>query len=171
MNKLNFFVLLVGSGFLSGINTPIKGAEQFLPGILFGIIMSIWFSLKEHKQFKSIFLWLISSTISFYIAINIAVSILMSQKESLNIFDNNFFPFALPFLGAGLVGAFLISISTKLLINNLSSKQIILMTVTGCITSLPFSVMLFTPKYDIVPFIIWQVTIGLLLCSFTEKNK
>ncbi|MBI5139304.1 hypothetical protein HZA26_01700, partial [Candidatus Nomurabacteria bacterium] len=78
----------------------------FQPGIVFGILTGIWFIFFEKTSIGKAFFWAMLSVLAYYVAVNTAGEIANRADPETML---------LPFFCAGLIGAFILSLSTHFL--------------------------------------------------------
>ena len=157
------------AGIISGLSGP--GIIFGIPGIAFGITVAIWFSKIEKINKARTISYAVCSAIAYEVAYMTVVGLPDTHYSTL--FDSYFFVLFI----AGVVGSFILALSTHFLISKLTFKQISLLVILGGVFGLFFEHVLrdagkWQPQASpVLPFILWQVVIGVALVQMVNKNR
>jgi hypothetical protein len=166
-NKGGYILFSLGiiSGFLSNFWGNSENYGWVVPGLLFGIVIAIWF-LFVRKNIASnlkIFAFIIISIVAFYAALYLTVSSL------------SFLSFGSLFLG-GFVGGLILIVAFHILFFRLNPKQLLTMAFLGGFLGLFGSWIIISPQNNglswpyILLFIVWQSGMAYALGGVMNEN-
>ena len=163
---LSLIPLMLISGVLSALSSEIdrifdKAYEVFLPGLIFGVCLGIYFVFIEKLPFRKFLIWIFASSFIFYLAFRIA-------------FEDTFGRYLI----AGALGTLFLTLVTSGLIKTIEPKKILLIVVLGAIGGIIFKLTIVHPDYTafwswqsaLLPFVLWQMFVGVFLGVSAEKN-
>jgi zinc transporter ZupT len=160
------------SGFLSAFLTSSYASEIskffsayitdvsiYMPGIVFGAIIGIWFLVTQKTNPFKVLLWAAMSALAYFIAFWAAVYL----YKYIIIFA---------FPTAGFLGAMILAVTTSLLVTKLSLKEQLKIVRLGSIAGLAFAVNLLPPVYSTyIQYTIWQMAVGISLGVMIDSKK
>jgi hypothetical protein len=161
---ISLVLLTAISGLLSGSGNFFTHSENWIvyaPGIIFGVILGIWFFITQKTNPVKTILWFIASAIAYYSAFWAAI-----------FTNSNFFPgnSAYPFIIAGLVGTTILSVGTYFFITKIDLGKIYLLILIGGIAGLFFNLDIYKSGL-LSPFIFWQMAVGIALGIMVDRKK
>ncbi len=107
------------AGMLSATVMKAHNGDEFLPGLLFGILIGLYYLLiKNRHSWLSLFGFMIASTVAYFVAYALA----FFTYQSWNLFS---------FFLAGTMGAYLLALSFSLCIKKLRSSGMLLIALIG----------------------------------------
>lgn len=157
MAMLVIFTVLAGiaSGYLSSIFFNIHDLA-LAPGFIFGLMTS-WFALsKSDYKLASAVGWIISSALSFYVALLIGMGAGLINGP-------------IGWFVAGFVGASLLATASHLLFGKITKKQGLITAMTGGVVA-AISSLFDANNHFIYLFILWQPTVAVTIV-FTFKDQ
>ncbi len=161
-------------GLLGGFVIPIA----LLPGLFFGLLFSVWMGVQfKIPFFKNRHHFVQGSVIAMFFAY--MAGFLVLALKGVNFFNGGKISFGTAQLAAlvsGFIGAILLASTVHRRVQKLSLIQFLLLGVVGSLSNLTFAYFLTHPDtYNIKwfnnPFIVWQVSVGILFGIFVYKNK
>ncbi len=161
------------SGVLSGLIATTSLIGLMLgPGLIFGVILGIYFLKLWKTSLVKTAIWTLCSTIAYCVAGQVVANAIV--KNVTLAFSN---PAAhetmihLPIAGA--IGTTILIIGTVYLIQKINIRQALIVIFLGALMGFAFDGKIFNPNIissSILSFVLWQMVVGITLGMFIEKN-
>lgn len=162
MRKSILLLSIIGvlSGAISYFTTTRIPIATYSPGIVFGISLLLYFlNIRNWKIKITDFAWMLGSSGSYYVAVNVAITISRIQNHE---FDT------LPFFMAGLIGAALMLVSYNYFLENLNLSEYLTLTLLGGILATSINI---GSNYALLTlFLVWQGGMGLALGYVLDRK-
>jgi hypothetical protein len=172
---LPILLLTLVSGFLSEytgthgsiiskfFSAYITDVSIYMPGIIFGLIVGVYFLITQKSRLFKVIIWLGTSVLAYYLAMLSAIIFATPQVGT----------YIFAFIVAGSVGATILTISTHFLIRKLNMEQIFIVMLAGALAGLIFGYFINLESYGgpYLAYIIWQMAVGITLGVMVDRNK